>query len=80
MVRVLLVDDHDVVRAGLRALLESTGRVDVVGEACTVRPGPSVRASAPVVTGWAPRTTLTSGPLTRNLWRQVSQEQRGAIE
>ena len=33
MVRVLLVDDHNVVRAGLRALLESTGRIDVVGEA-----------------------------------------------
>ncbi|MDE2793256.1 MAG: response regulator transcription factor [Gemmatimonadota bacterium] len=33
MVRVLLVDDHQVVRAGLKALLESTGRVDVVGEA-----------------------------------------------
>ena len=33
MVRVLLADDHKVVRAGLRALLESTGRVDVVGEA-----------------------------------------------
>ena len=31
--RVLLADDHQVVRAGLRALLESTGRVDVVGEA-----------------------------------------------
>ena len=33
MVKVLLVDDHNVVRAGLRALLESTGRVDVAGEA-----------------------------------------------
>lgn len=33
MVSVLLVDDHHVVRAGLRALLESDGRVDVVGEA-----------------------------------------------
>ena len=33
MVRALLVDDHKLVRAGLRALLESTGRVDVVGEA-----------------------------------------------
>ncbi len=33
MVRVLLVDDHNVVRAGLRALLESTGHVDVVSEA-----------------------------------------------
>jgi len=33
MVRVLLVDDHNVVRAGLRALLESMGPVEVVGEA-----------------------------------------------
>ena len=33
MVRVLLVDDHKVVRAGLRALLESTGRIDIVAEA-----------------------------------------------
>lgn len=33
MVRVLLVDDHSVVRAGLKALLESTERIDVVGEA-----------------------------------------------
>lgn len=31
--RILLVDDHAVVRAGLKALLESTGCVDVVGEA-----------------------------------------------
>ena len=33
MVRVLLVEDHKVVRAGLSALLEATGRVEVVGEA-----------------------------------------------
>jgi len=32
-VQVLLVDDHPVVRAGLRALLSATGRVTVVGEA-----------------------------------------------
>ena len=31
--KVLLVDDHTVVRAGLRALLETTGRIDIVGEA-----------------------------------------------
>ncbi len=30
---MLLADDHTVVRAGLRALLESSSRVDVVGEA-----------------------------------------------
>ncbi len=33
MVRVVLVDDHKVVRAGIRALLESTGRIDIVAEA-----------------------------------------------
>lgn len=33
MVRVLLVDDHKVVRAGLKAMLELSGRIDVVGEA-----------------------------------------------
>jgi DNA-binding NarL/FixJ family response regulator len=33
--RVFLVDDHEVVRAGLRELLESTGEFTVVGEAAT---------------------------------------------
>lgn len=33
--RVLIVDDHTVVRVGLRMLLESQGRVTVVGEATT---------------------------------------------
>lgn len=32
-VRVLLADDHTIVRAGLRVLLESNSQVDVVGEA-----------------------------------------------
>jgi two-component system, NarL family, response regulator DevR len=34
--RVLLVDDHEVVRAGLRALLDSADGIEVVGEASTV--------------------------------------------
>lgn len=33
--RILLVDDHPVVRAGLRAVLESAGRLQVVAEAAT---------------------------------------------
>ncbi|MFL6156720.1 MAG: response regulator [Marmoricola sp.] len=34
--RVFLLDDHEIVRRGVRALLESEGDVDVVGEASTV--------------------------------------------
>ena len=34
--RVVLVDDHEVVREGLRALLDSEDGIDVVGEAGTV--------------------------------------------
>jgi DNA-binding NarL/FixJ family response regulator len=39
MVRVLLVDDHPVVRAGLRTLLDASGRIEVVGEAGTGEDG-----------------------------------------
>jgi|CXWL01.1.fsa_nt_gi DNA-binding NarL/FixJ family response regulator len=49
-VRVLIVDDHPLVRANLRLLLEDSGLVDVVGEAAD---GDEVvaaaRASAPQV-------------------------------
>ncbi len=38
-VRVFLVDDHEVVRRGLRALLESSPDLDVVGEAGTLAEG-----------------------------------------
>jgi DNA-binding NarL/FixJ family response regulator len=34
-VRVVLADDHVVVRAGLRAMLESDGELEIVGEAAT---------------------------------------------
>jgi len=36
MIRLLLVDDHEVVRAGLRSLLGKTDGVEIVGEAGTV--------------------------------------------
>jgi two-component system, NarL family, response regulator DevR len=35
MIRVYLLDDHEVVRQGLRALLEGTGDIEVVGESGT---------------------------------------------
>ncbi|HZV48689.1 MAG TPA: DNA-binding response regulator, partial [Candidatus Dormibacteraeota bacterium] len=34
--RVMLVDDHEVVRSGLRAMLEAAGDIRVVAEAGTV--------------------------------------------
>ena len=34
--RVLLVDDHEVVRKGVKALIESSGEIQVVGEAASV--------------------------------------------
>jgi two-component system response regulator NreC len=36
MIRVLLVDDHQIVRSGVRRVLEATGRFDIVGEAAGV--------------------------------------------
>lgn len=39
MIRVLLVEDHDLVRAGVRSLLASLPDIEVVGEAATGRAG-----------------------------------------
>jgi two-component system response regulator DevR len=36
-IRLLLVDDHEVVRLGLRTLFEKSGGIDVVGEAGSVK-------------------------------------------
>jgi two-component system, NarL family, response regulator NreC len=44
LTRVLLVDDHAVVRAGIRALLDSDARVTVVGDAGTA--GDAVRMTS----------------------------------
>jgi DNA-binding NarL/FixJ family response regulator len=50
MIRIVLVDDQEVVRAGLRALAEHDGDIQVVGEAGTGRAGLSrVREHRPDV-------------------------------
>jgi two-component system response regulator NreC len=36
VIRALLVDDHQIVRSGVRKVLEATGRIEVVGEAAGV--------------------------------------------
>ena len=35
MIRVIIADDHNLVRQGLRALLAQTGEIEVIGEAAT---------------------------------------------
>lgn len=44
MIRVLIADDHPVVRAGLRALLDGEDGIEVIGEAAT--PGAAVDLAA----------------------------------
>ena len=46
MIRVLLADDHEIVRLGLRAILEEAQDIEVVGEVATAEAairGPSRR-------------------------------------
>src|SRR5512132_572485 len=43
-IRLLLVDDHKVVRSGVKALLSGTGNIDVVGEAGTAADAVSLAA------------------------------------
>ena len=44
--RVLLVDDHQMVREGLRAILEQDDAFSVVGEASSGQRGGAARASS----------------------------------
>lgn len=57
-IRVYLVDDHEVVRRGLRELLEGAGGIEVVGEAATageaVRRIPAARPHVAVLDGRLP--------------------------
>ncbi|MEV6428719.1 response regulator transcription factor [Nocardia sp. NPDC051463] len=48
MIRLLLADDHAIVRAGLRALLESGDEITVVGEASTAEAAVAFCATTPV--------------------------------
>ena len=45
--RVMIVDDHDVVRVGLKQILEQTGEFEVVGEAADGEAAVSVAAEVP---------------------------------
>lgn len=63
MIRLVLVDDHPVVRAGLRALLEGQGDLDVVAEASdTTAAVDIVERFHPDVLHSAGRMELTRSP------------------
>ena len=50
MIKVVLVDDHELVRTGFRMILQQQSDITVVGEACTAEDGLRlVRAEAPDV-------------------------------
>jgi DNA-binding NarL/FixJ family response regulator len=53
MLKVFLLDDHEVVRAGIRGLLEADGNIEVVGEAGTaeeaIRRVPALRPDVAVL-------------------------------
>ncbi|MGO9196186.1 MAG: response regulator [Acidimicrobiales bacterium] len=53
MLKVFLLDDHEVVRAGIRGLLEANGEIEVVGEAGTadeaIRRVPALRPDVAVL-------------------------------
>ena len=60
-IRVFLLDDHEVVRRGLRELLESAGDIEVVGESGSVREAiariPALRPDVAVLDGRLPDGT-----------------------
>ena len=53
MIRVLLVDDHELMREGLRSILEREDDVEVVGEASSGRDGASSSRARSRRTWWS---------------------------
>jgi len=72
-IRVFLLDDHEIVRRGLRELLEAEGDIEIVGEAATAEEAhgripatpptsPSSMSGSPTATG--SRSAATSARRT----------------
>ncbi|GAB2445103.1 response regulator transcription factor [Nocardioides hungaricus] len=80
MIRVYLLDDHEVVRQGLRSLLESAGDIEVVGEAGTAAEAASrVPALRPDVAVLDARLPDGSGIEVCRTVRAVDPSIRGLI-
>lgn len=71
-IRVFLLDDHEIVRRGLRALLESEGDIVVVGESSTVA------GAAEQIIELAPDVAVLDGRLPDGSGIEVCREVRAA--
>jgi DNA-binding NarL/FixJ family response regulator len=69
-IRVFLLDDHEVVREGLRTLLESTGEIEVVGESG------SAQEAAARIPALRPHVALLDGRLPDGSGIDVAREGR----
>jgi DNA-binding NarL/FixJ family response regulator len=69
-IRVFLLDDHEVVREGLRTLLESTGEIEVVGESG------SAQEAAARIPALRPHVALLDGRLPDGSGIDVAREVR----
>jgi DNA-binding NarL/FixJ family response regulator len=69
-IRVYLLDDHEVVREGLRTLLESTGEIEVVGESG------SAQEAAARIPALRPHVALLDGRLPDGSGIDVAREVR----
>ena len=73
-IRVFLLDDHEVVRRGVRDLLESEGDIEVVGEASHRRRGDGA-GSPPCSRTWRSSTSgcpmATASSVCRDLRSQL---------
>jgi two-component system response regulator DevR len=79
-IRVFLVDDHDVVRAGLRTLLAQASEIEIVGEANTVGSAlPRLRESRPDIVLLDVRLPDGSGLAVCRYIRQLNLNCRSLI-
>lgn len=71
-IRVFLLDDHEVVRQGLRTLLESAGDIEVVGESG------SAEEAASIIPGLKPDVAVLDGRLPDGSGIEVARTIRSA--
>ena len=76
-VRILLADDHAVLRAGLRALLDAEPDLEVVGEAATGEEAiEKTRELNPTSSSWTSRCPASAGSRPHARSRQLEQKTR----